>query len=418
MNDRTCPYRMDLSGRDIHAEADLLRKRGPATRVELPDGVTVWVVTDYELVKRLLTDPRVSKDTYRHWPAWENGEGELARSWPLAIWVADQSMITAYGAEHTRLRKLVAKAFTARRTAALRPRIEAITAGLLDTIAAGAPGRTVDLREEFAYPLPTQVISELLGIPHGMRERFLQLVHGIFDTQASAEQARANEEALYALLHELVAVKRVTPEDDLISSLIAVRDEDDGAGLTERELVDTILLMFTAGHETTVNLLDHAVHALLRHPAQLEAVRTGEGAATWSDVIEETLRLEAPLANLPMRYAVEDIVLDDVTIPRGDAMIIGFGAAGRDPAHHGDSADLFDITRPTRRDHLAFGHGVHHCLGAPLARLEAEIALSALFARFPDLALADPAAQLPPLESFISNGHRELPVVLDAAPGA
>ncbi|MCC3770022.1 cytochrome P450 [Streptomyces sp. UNOC14_S4] len=413
MTDGTCPHLMDLSGRDIHGEADLLRKRGRATQVELPDGIVVWVVTDYELVKQLLTDPRVSKDTYRHWPAWENGEGELARSWPLAIWVQDQSMITAYGAEHARLRKMVAKAFTARRTAALRPRIEAVTADLLDALAARPADEPVDLREEFAYPLPTQVISELLGIPHEMRDRFLGLVHGIFDTQASAEEARANEEALYALLRELVDVKRRSPDDDLISSLIVVRDEDDGAGLTERELIDTILLMFTAGHETTVNLLDHAVHALLRNRAQLDSVRSGDaGAAAWADVIEETLRLEAPLANLPMRYAVEDIVLDDVTIPRGDALIIGFGAAGRDPGHHGDTADRFDISRPTRKDHLAFGHGVHHCLGAPLARLEAEIALSALFARFPDLDLADPARELPPLESFISNGHRELPVVL------
>lgn len=406
-----CPYRIDMSGRDVHGEGRLLRERGPATLVELPDGVVVWAVTDHDLVKRLLTDPRVSRDTYQHWPRWEKGEGELARTWPLAIWVADRNMITAYGVGHTRLRRLVAKAFTARNTLALRPRIEQITAELLDKIAHTPSGQTVDLREQLAYPLPTQVISELLGIPDDLRERLLHLVHGIFDTQASTEEARANEEALYALLDEIVATKRRTPADDLISRLIRVRDEDGGSGLTERELVDTILLMFTAGHETTVNLLDHAIYALLTHPDQLAAVR--EGRALWTDVIEETLRLEAPMVNLPMRYAIEDIETDHVTIAKGDAIMISFGAAGRDPKRHGDAADRFDITRATRREHLAFGYGVHHCLGAPLARLEAEVALSMLFHRFPRMRLGVSEEQIQPLESFISNGHRELPILLE-----
>jgi cytochrome P450 len=406
------PYHMDLSGRDVHGEAELLRKRGRAAQVELPDGVVVWTVTDYELAKQLLTDPRVSRDPYRHWPAWENGEGELARSWPLAIWVADRNMMAAYGDEHRRLRKLVAKAFTARRSAALRPRIEAITAELLDGLAATAPGQPVDLREQFAYPLPTRVICELLGMPDDARDSLLLFVHKIFDTQATTEEARANEEGLYALLHDLVEAKRKSPADDLISSLIEVRDADGGSGLTERELVDTILLIFTAGHETTVNLLDHAVHALLRDPEQLARVRGG--ASTWEDVIEETLRLEAPLANMPLRYAVETIELEDLTIPAGDAMIISFAGAGRDPRQHGDSAGEFDIRRETRREHLAFGHGVHHCLGAPLARMEAEIALSALFDRFPGLDLAVPPEEIVPLGSFISNGHESLPVRLSA----
>ncbi|MEU6948619.1 cytochrome P450 [Streptomyces sp. NPDC046316] len=410
MTETQCPYPMDLSGRDVHGEAELLRKRGRATQVELPDGVVVWNVTDYALAKQLLTDPRVSRDAYQHWPAWENGEGELARSWPLAIWVADRNMMAAYGAEHTRLRKLVAKAFTARRSAALRPRIEAITSELLDGLAATPSGEPVDLREQFAYPLPTRVISELLGMPDDVRDSLLGFVHKIFDTQASAEEARANEEGLYTLLAELVAVKRESPGDDLITGLIQVRDADGGSGLSERELVDTVLLMFTAGHETTVNLLDHAVYSLLRHPEQLARVRGG--GSTWEDVIEETLRLEAPLANMPMRYAVETLELGDVTIPAGDAMIISFGAAGRDPSQHGDTAGEFDIARDTRRDHLAFGHGVHHCLGAPLARLEASIALAALFDRFPGLDLAVPPQEIVPLGSFISNGHLSLPVRL------
>jgi cytochrome P450 len=412
MTDNQCPYRMDLSGGDVHGEAELLRKRGRATQVELPDGVLAWTVTDYELARQLLTDPRVSRDPYRHWPAWENGEGELARSWPLAIWVADRNMMAAYGEEHTRLRKLVAKAFTTRRSAVLRPRIQAITAELLDTLAATAGGLPVDLREQFAYPLPTRVISELLGMPDDARDALLGFVHKIFDTQATTEEARANEEGLYTLLRDLVDTKRNAPGEDLITGLIQVRDADDGSGLSERELIDTILLIFTAGHETTVNLLDHAVFALLTHPEQLARVRGGQSA--WEDVIEETLRLEAPLANMPLRYAVETLELGDVTIPAGDAIIISFAGAGRDPLRHGDSAAAFDVQRETRREHLAFGHGVHHCLGAPLARLEAGIALSALFDRFPEMSLAVAPERIEPLGSFISNGHRSLPVRLTA----
>lgn len=176
MSDERCPYTIDPTGSDLHGEAAALRRRGPATQVELPGGVVVWTVTDTALIKRLLTDPRVSRDTYQHWPAWENGEGELARTWPLAMWVADRNMITAYGAEHSRLRRLVAKAFTARRTNALRPRIEQIVATLLDSIAARGKEGPVDLRAEYAYALPTWVISELLGVPDAIRDELLDMI--------------------------------------------------------------------------------------------------------------------------------------------------------------------------------------------------------------------------------------------------
>jgi 2-hydroxy-5-methyl-1-naphthoate 7-hydroxylase len=403
------PYVIDLAGGDIHGEAEALRARGPITRVELPDGVLVWWVTGHRLLRQLLTDPRVSRDTYRHWPAWRNGESELARTWPLAMWVSDRNMITAYGEEHSRLRRLVAKAFTMRRTAALRPRIEALTADLLDRVAQTPAGEPVDLRAEFAHPLPVRVISELLGMPDDLRDRLLVAVSGMLNTAATADEAKSYEHAMYLALDELVDRRRAGPADDLTSALIGVHD-DDGSGLSHRELVDTILLMFTAGHETTVNLLDHAVFALLTHPEQLERVRAGTLA--WADIVEETLRLEAPFANLPMRYAVEDIDLGDVVIRQGEPIIVSFGAAGRDPDVHGADAATFDPDRGTRREHVAFGHGVHHCLGAPLARLEAAVALPQLFNRFPHMTLAIPAAQLLPLESFISNGHRELPVVL------
>ncbi|GDY46067.1 cytochrome P450 family protein [Streptomyces antimycoticus] len=370
--------------------------------------MVAWAITRQRTLKELLTDPRVSKDPRQHWPAWINGE--ITPEWPLITWVAVENMFTAYGGDHRRLRTLVSKAFTARRTAALRPRIEEICTTLLDDLAA-APDEVVDLREAYAYPLPIQVISELFGLDdENLRDRMRRVVDSIFHTSASPEEVTATFNEMYAVLGELVATKRERPGDDLTSGLIAVRDEESGSKLSEKELTDTLALFLSAGHETTVNLLDNAIHALLTRPEQLEHVRAGR--ATWEDVIEETLRHSAPVANLPLRYAVEDIELDSgVVLHKGDAILAAYAAAGRDPEVHGEDADRFDVTRQLK-SHLAFGHGVHLCVGAPLGRLEAAIALPALFDRFPGLTLASGQEPLEPVESFISNGHRTLPARL------
>jgi len=407
------PVVIDPTGRDIHGEAARIRERGPVTPVELPHGVPAWAVSNPTLLRRLLADPRVSKDARRHWPRW--AEGRVSPDWPLFTWVAVQNMFTAYGADHKRLRNLAARAFTARRTAALRPRVEAITDALLDRVAkAGAGGQVVDLREEFCYPLPIQVIGELLGLPEEQGPELRAVVDGVFHTSADAAEVADIYARFYAAMRQLVEAKRALPGDDLTSALIATHD-DDGAHLSEQELLDTLVLMVSAGHETTVNLLDNAVHALLTHPGQLALVRAGQ--ASWDDVIEETLRVEAPVASLPLRYAVTDLDLAELGGPEGaviragEAILAAYAAAGRDPGHHGEDADVFDVTRADK-DHLAFGYGAHHCLGAPLGRLEARVALPALFARFPGLALAVAPGELEPVDSFISHGHRSLPVRL------
>ncbi|WP_283295923.1 cytochrome P450 [Streptomyces sp. HNM0645] len=409
-----CPMAIDPAGRDIHGEGSRMRERGPVARVELPGAVGAFAVSSPALLKRLLTDARVSKDPRRHWPRWINGE--ISPDWPLFTWVAVQNMFTAYGGEHRRLRTLISSAFTARRTAALRPRIEEITGKLLDRVAeVGRHGEVVDLREEFCYPLPIQVISELFGLPRDKAVDLREVVDSLFHTSAEPDEVTANHARLYAVMGELVEAKRESPGDDLTTNLLAARDDVSSAGLSEQELLDTLVLMIGAGHETTVNLIDNAVHALLTHPEQLAHIR--EGRATWDDAVEETLRADAPVASLPLRYAVEDIELGELGGPEGtviragEAILAAYAAAGRDPERYGKDADRFDVTR-VDKDHLAFGYGVHHCLGAPLARLEARIALPALFGRFPGLTLAVPSEELLPVESFISNGHRSLPVCL------
>ncbi|MEV6770031.1 cytochrome P450 [Nocardia sp. NPDC051030] len=403
------PIALDPLGSDIQGESALIRARGPVAQVEM-HGVPAWSVTDATVLEGLLTDPRVSKDPRQHWTAFMNGE--ITTEWPLLPWVTADNMFTAYGTDHRRLRKLVAPAFTHRRTTALRPRIEAITSALLDKLAETPSGATVDLREGYCYPVPIQVISELMGVPEDRNPALRKCVDGFFDGSLGPEEGMANYLAMYALVGEIVALKRETPGDDIISVLIATRDEDDDSQLSEKELVDTLMLVINAGHETTVNLLDQAVFALLTRPELRADVVAGK--ISWSDVVEETLRFEAPVAHLPLRYAVEDIEIGDIRIPKGEAILASYAGANRDPNVHGDTAAEFDPTRATKDKHLAFGYGVHHCLGAPLARLEATIALPALFERFPDLALAVDPAELEKVGSFISNGHVRLPVTLHA----
>ncbi|WP_052850280.1 cytochrome P450 family protein [Streptomyces avicenniae] len=405
-----CPYHLDGAAADIHGEADALRALGPAARVVLPGGIPAWSVTDPHLIRRLLTHPDISKDAHQHWPAYI--DKEIPEDWPLRIWVDVRNALSAYGSEHRRLRRPLASAFSPRRVRAMAPRIEEITHTLLDeldALHAAAPGEAVDLRAHFAWRLPLLVVNAVLGVPEELHDGFRDAIGGLFATDLPPEEAAAAPVAVYGLITELIALKRAEPGDDVTSALVASHAEGE---LTDQELADSLMLLIGAGHETTVNLLDHAAVNLMRNPEQLAKATSGE--AGWDQVVEEALRHQAPIATILLRFAVRDVhdEASGLTFARGEALAINYAAAGRDPGVHGQDAAAFVVGRATSGEHLSFGHGAHLCLGAELARIEARIALSALFTRFPGIGLAVGADELRPLPSLISNGHERVPVRL------
>lgn len=399
------PIHLDPFVSDLDSESAALRAAGPLARVVLPGDVPVWAVTHHAEAKKLLTDPRLVKDI-NVWGAWQRGE--IAPDWPL-IGLANppRSMLTVDGADHRRLRTLVAQALTVRRVERMRERITELTEDLLDKVAA-EPGGTVDLKALFAYPLPMYVVADLMGLAEERLPRLKVLFEKFFSTQTPPQEVIATLTELAQIMAETVAHKRENPGDDLTSALIQA--SEDGNRLTDQEIVSTLQLMIAAGHETTISLIVNAVVNLSLHPEQRELVLSGQ--ADWSAVIEETLRYSTPTSHVLIRFATEDVPVGDEVLPAGEALIVSYAAIGRDEQAHGPSAGVFDITRETANRHISFGHGPHVCPGAALSRLEAGVALPALYARFPKLDLAVPATELRNKPVVTQNDLYELPVSL------
>ncbi|MFE2758003.1 cytochrome P450 [Actinosynnema sp. NPDC059335] len=406
MAEAQCPYVLDTQGADTHGESARLREQGPIALVELPGGVRAWSVHDYELAKQILLDERFSKNPRTSWPAYINGE--IPRDWPMISWVAMDNMATHDGAGHARLRRLLLKAFTTSRVEAMAPHIDVIVQDLLDEIGAGDPDEVVDLKSRYCQALPSRLMCELFGVPEEARADVLRGGHVNVDTRITPEEAEANVDQWEKAIADLVAFKHEHPGDDLTSALIAAKEED-GSQLTDSELIGTLHLMLGAGSETMVNSLNYAIIAVLSDRDLRDKVMGGE--VRWEDVMEETLRVECPVAHLPFRFATERFELGGVTIEQGDPLMIDYAAIGRDPKLHGETADVFDATRADKT-HLSFGHGVHYCLGVRLAKVATLAMLPALFERYPDIELTVPRDRLEPQGSFIMNGRKDCPVRL------
>jgi cytochrome P450 len=382
-----------------------VRELGPVHDVTLADGHDAWLVVGYEEARTALNDPRLSKDMHA---ALATGSGVVAEGLPGPAFA--RHMLTVDPPDHTRLRRLVSAAFSVRRVEGLRTRIQAITDDLLDDIARQGPNSRIDLVAAFAFPLPFTVICELLGVPDRDRaplgEGFTKL---LVPTSTPAEYASAKEasDAVVAMLKALVEAKQVDPGNDLVSALISARDGEER--LDSQELLSTIFQLVVAGHDTTASLIGNSVVALLRNPAQLEQLRADP--ARIPKAIEEFLRYDAPVPHSTFRYTAEPMTLGGVAVPAGDQVIICLAAANRDGGRYA-SPEALDLERDEAR-HLAFGHGIHHCLGAPLARLEGYVALESLLRRYPEISLAVPAADLRwgHGDGLVLRGLSELPVI-------
>ncbi|OLR94214.1 cytochrome P450 family protein [Actinokineospora bangkokensis] len=403
MSVQTGPVQLDTADfrQDPEALYARLRRGAPVCEALFPRGFRGWLVTRYDDAKAALTDPRLSKDMSRFAELMTRHHHGSGRFTPFPEDVTAH-MLNSDPPDHTRLRRLVNRAFTIRGVAKMAEGIEAITDELLD----GLAGRTeVDLLDAFAFPLPITVISDLLGVPHADREDFRAWTSAVISKGAPGAAAAAAR-AMGEYLGGLIEAKRAHPTDDLLSALVEAHD--DGDRLSAGELRSMAFLLLIAGHETTVNLIGNGVLALLRNPDQLAALRADRSLLPGA--VEEFLRYEGPVNVATFRYTTEPVELGGVRIPEGEFVMVALASANRDDAHVADAGTL-DITRP-QTPHLAFGHGIHYCVGAPLARLEATTAIGGLLDRFPDLALAAEPEELLWRPSTLVRGLETLPVRL------
>lgn len=369
-----------------------MREQAPVLTGSMMGGPPMWLVTRYDDVRRVLTDPLFLNN-----PASVPGSGSrftVMKKLDIPSDVVDYlsgKLIEIDGADHLRLRRLVSRAFTARRVARLRPRVEEVTATLLDAMAeAGRDGAPVDLMAAFCFPLPATVICELVGIDEADRADWYGWGRVLMAPLEHVEKLPTVFRQCADHMFDVIARRRAEPRDDLITALVQAQ-EDDGDRLTDREMVKLVFALVLAGHETTMNLIGNSVLALLENPDQLALLR--EDPSRWPQAVLELMRLGPTQFGNP-RYPAEDVELGGVRIPAGAPVLPLILSANTDPRQF-DAPERMDIGRETGTGHLGFGQGAHYCLGAPLALQEAEVALHALFTRFPDLSLAVPREEIP-----------------------
>lgn len=369
-----------------------LRKDEPVFRVMFPHGEFGWIITRYEDAVQILKDPRFSKDVVRRYGA-ENQS------------IFSNNMLFSDPPDHKRLRGLVQKAFTPKLVANMRSHIQDIADDLLDNLPSQ---EKMNLIDDFAFPLPIIVISEILGVPAQDRDQFRIWSNTVIDasTAESAELFEQHSKEFTDYLTAWFAKVRQDPGTDLISQLVIA--EESGQQLTEQELLGVVSLLIIAGHETTVNLIGNGILALLEHPEQRELLINQPELI--HNAIEEMLRYNGPVEFSTSRWALEDIEFRGEHIAQGELVIVALDSANRDEQQFKD-ADIFDITRE-KSSHLAFGKGIHLCLGAPLARLEGEIAVSTLLNRFPNIQLQADVNELEWRPGMIVRGVKEIPVQL------
>ena len=372
-----------------------LRRSEPVCRVQLPHGPPAWLVTTYELARSVLGDARFSR-------AATLGRDNPRES-PIEIGQVAESVLSMDPPEHTRMRRLVGRAFTPRRVERLRPRAEQIAAGLIDEMALGGP--PADLVERFSFAFPAIIICELLGIPGADRHSFRRWTDGIVSTSAATPaQVQDTYLSLAGYLAGLVAQRRATPGDDLLTWLVHARDNDDQ--LTETELLFLAMAVLVGGFETTAHQITNMVYTLLSHQDQLDQLKAQPELL--AGAVEEMLRFIVFGSALNPRIATADVRVGAVTVRAGEPVLCSRSSANRDEHIFAD-ADTLDFARDPNA-HLAFGYGPHFCLGAQLARMELQVALGTILSRLPGLRLAVPEGELTWLTSTVMRGLAALPV--------
>jgi len=398
----------DTTRNDPYPRFESMRAECPVHQVRLADGHDAWLVLGHDAAREALKDRRLSKDMVA---ALQQDPDVVDAGLPGPAFA--RHMLSVDPPDHTRLRRLVARAFAPTRVAALEPSIERIAHELLDALEATGPDAVVDMVEGYAHPLPFRVICELLGVPDDERAGLHQSFRTLFQPWSGSPPpaAVAASDAIVASLERLVATHRAQPHDDLVGVLVTASEDDDQ--LTEQELLSSLFQLIVAGHDTTTSLIGNGIVDLVDHPDQLR--RLGDDLDRMPAAIEELIRYSAPVPHATFRVTTEPLDLAGVRIPAGKQVLIGLGAADRDPNFYDDPARL-DIAREPRA-HLGFGHGIHFCLGAPLARLEARVAFGALLGRFPGLRLAVDRSELRWThgDGLVLRGLDELPIRLGAA---